>query len=47
MLDVAISDCGELTGDQKLNAADANFLASYKLAPAPLQQPTEDNDEDY
>ena len=32
LLDVTIADCGELIGDEKLNAADANFLATYKLA---------------
>jgi cyclophilin family peptidyl-prolyl cis-trans isomerase len=32
LLDVAIADCGELTGDQKLKASDANFLATYKMA---------------
>lgn len=27
--DVQIVDCGELTGDQKLSAETANFLANY------------------
>lgn len=32
LLDVQIVDCGELLGDKKLAAKDANFLATYKMA---------------
>jgi len=38
MLDVQIVDCGELTGDQKLNKDSANFLASYSIAAKPQVQ---------
>lgn len=32
LLDVEIVDCGELTGDDKLTAENANFLATYNAA---------------
>ena len=46
LLDVAIVDCGELTGDQKLDAKSANFLATYSVARAVIQAPQFNDDED-